>query len=67
MIRYEYKTSACGVNHAGWADRIRVCYTPEAIVVKVLNGTNESEFRLSPEWNDDCICAFNCDAFNLEC
>lgn len=66
MLRYSYKTSACGVEYNGWADRITVRYTPEEIVVSLLDGTNESELRLSTSWDDDCICAFECSAFNLE-
>lgn len=65
MIHYAFRTTGSGRIEEGVADRIRVCYTPTAIQIKVLVGTNEYIYTLSSDWNEDTISEFRCDKFAL--
>ena len=65
MIHSTYKTSASGRIGEGLADRIKVRYTPDEIVIHCLEGSNDYEYTLSKEWEDDAIVEFRCDKFSL--
>lgn len=66
MIHYAYKCAQSGYMVTGWADKIRVCYTPEAIKIFVTENDMVTELVLSDEWNDNSVVEFNCDKFSLE-
>jgi hypothetical protein len=66
MIKYAYKFAQSGMTMDGYADKIRVCYTPDAIRIMLLLGTFEVELLLSNTWEPNSIVEFQCDKFYME-
>lgn len=64
MIHYTAR-EASGARLEGWADRIRVQYTPEEINVFCLEGSNDYKMVLSADPGEFNISEFWCEKFAL--
>lgn len=48
-----------------WADEVKIRYSPESILIMMLEGTNWLELELTREIKEGCIASFVCDKFSI--